>query len=173
MSAAGDARITASPDSIRTRRTAAVKANVPGTARLGSIDRFAAHQRAFVKVQDGCDAFCTYCIVAYTRPRVWSREPGEILRECRRLVEAGHKEIVLCGVFLGAFGRATAVRRRWDDAPSALPELLKQVAGLDGLWRVRLSSLEPGDVSDELLAAVRDLPRVAPHFHLPLQSSSG
>lgn len=172
MSAAGDARITASPDSIRTRRTAAVKANVPGTARLGSIDRFAAHQRAFVKVQDGCDAFCTYCIVAYTRPRVWSREPGEILRECRRLVEAGHKEIVLCGVFLGAFGRATAVRRRWDDAPSALPELLKQVAGLDGLWRVRLSSLEPGDVSDELLAAVRDLPQAAHHFHLPLQSGS-
>jgi len=172
MSAPRDARIIASPTSMRTRRKAAVKGNVPGAAHLPPIRRFAARQRAFVKVQDGCDAFCAYCIVPYTRPRVWSRGAGEIVGECRRLVAAGHREIVLCGVFLGAFGRPTAIRRRWDQTPSALPGLLRRVAALDGLWRVRLSSIDPGDVTDELLDAARELPNVAPHFHLPLQSGS-
>jgi threonylcarbamoyladenosine tRNA methylthiotransferase MtaB len=172
MNASCDARITASPSTIRTRRQAAVKANVPGTAGLGPLSEFAGHQRAFVKVQDGCDAFCRYCIVPYTRPRLWSRSPEQILAECRRLLGAGHREIVLCGVFLGAFGRPTAVRRRWDDAPAPLVSLLRRVAALDGLWRVRLSSLEPGDVTDDLLRACRECPNVAPHFHLPLQSGS-
>ena len=172
MSAPDDARITVSPESIRTRRLAAVKGNVPGAAGLGAIERFADHQRAFVKVQDGCDAFCSYCIVPFTRPRVWSRTIDDVLAECRRLVVAGHGEIVLCGVFLGAFGRPTAVRRRWDGAPGRLPGLLRAVAGIDGLWRVRLSSLEPGDVTEELLRAAGELPTVAPHFHLPLQSGS-
>ena len=172
MSAPRDARITASPDSIRTRRKAAVKANMPGAARLPALKRFAGHQRAFVKVQDGCDAFCAYCVVPYTRPRVWSRDAGEVLDECRRLVAAGHREIVLCGVFLGAFGRGTAIRRRWDRAPSQLPRLLRRVARIDGLWRVRLSSIDPGDVTGELLDAAGDLPNVAPHLHLPLQSGS-
>lgn len=172
MRASDDARIIASPSTIRTRRQAAVKSNAPGTAGLGPIDRFAGHQRAFVKVQDGCDAFCSYCIVPYTRPRVRSRPADEIVAECRRLVAAGHREIVLCGVFLGAFGRATAVRKRWGPGPPALPELLRRVAAIDGLWRVRLSSIEPGDVTDELLAAVAELPCAAPHLHLPLQSGS-
>jgi len=172
MSAPRDARIIASPTSMRTRRKAAVKANVPGAAHLPPLERFAARQRAFVKVQDGCDAFCAYCIVPYTRPRVWSRSPAEILDECRRLVAAGHREIVLCGVFLGAFGRTTAIRRRWDDSPPPLPRLLRDVAAIDGLWRVRLSSIDPGDVTDELLDAARELPNFAPHFHLPLQSGS-
>ena len=172
MSAPCDARITASPASIRTRRKAAVKANVPGASRLPPLRHFAGHHRAFVKVQDGCDAFCAYCVVPYTRPRVGSRSPGDIVAECRRLVAAGHREIVLCGVFLGAFGRSTAVRRRWPDAPSPLGDLLRRVAGIDGLWRVRLSSIEPGDVTDDLLAAFGELPNAAPHFHLPLQSGS-
>ena len=172
MTAACDARITASPSTMTTRRQAAVKGNVPGAAGLGPIQRFAGHQRAFVKVQDGCDAFCTYCIVPYTRPRVWSRSSDQIVAECRRLVAAGHREIVLCGVFLGAFGQRTAVRRRWEAAAPALAALLRRVAAIDGLWRVRLSSLQPGDVTDDLLAACGELPNAAPHFHLPLQSGS-
>jgi threonylcarbamoyladenosine tRNA methylthiotransferase MtaB len=174
---ARDARSTASPESIRPRRAAVVKANSTPGDGLGPIDRFDGHQRAFVKVQDGCDAFCAYCVVPFTRPRVWSRGLAEILDECRRLVAGGHKEIVLCGVFLGAFGRLTAIRRKWQ--PSAalggtvlLPDLLRAVARLPGLWRVRLSSLEPLDVTDELLAIAAGLPAVAPHFHLPLQSGS-
>jgi threonylcarbamoyladenosine tRNA methylthiotransferase MtaB len=110
--------------------------------------------------------------VPYTRPVVWSRSIEQIEDECRELVRAGHKEIVLTGVFLGAFGRETAVRRRWGDAPAALPTLIEHIAAIEGLWRVRLSSLEPGDVTDELLTVCRLAPNVAPHFHLPLQSGS-
>jgi threonylcarbamoyladenosine tRNA methylthiotransferase MtaB len=157
---------------IRTRRLAAVKRGAPGAANLPPIDGFPSRQRAFVKVQDGCDAFCSYCIVPYTRPVVRCRREEDILQECRALVAAGHKEIVLCGVFLGAFGRDTAVRSRWGGKASVLPRLLRRVAALEGLWRVRLSSLEPGDLTDDLLAALRDLPAAARHLHLPLQSAS-
>jgi len=157
---------------IKTRRIAAVKHKAPGTRKIGSIRTFPGHQRAFVKVQDGCDAFCSYCIVPYTRPVVWSRTIEDVRDECRTLVESGHKEIVLTGVFLGALGRPTAIRSRWEDRPSVLPRMLEEVAAIDGLWRVRLSSIEPGDVTDELLDVYRGNPKVAPHFHLPLQSGS-
>lgn len=159
-----------SPAHISPTSQPAVKRNVP--ARMGPIDSFDGHSRAFVKVQDGCDAFCTYCIVPYCRRDVSYRQADEVLDECRRLVEAGHPEVVLCGVFLGAYGRRTAVRRRWIDAGSPLAKLLSRVAGIDGLWRVRLSSLEPGDLTDELLTVIRETHNVAPHLHLPLQSGS-
>ena len=160
------------PTSIKARRNAAVNKNFPPAGTLGPIEHFPGHQRAFVKVQDGCDAFCSYCIVPYTRPRVASRTIEQIADECETLVAAGHREIVLCGVFLGAFGRDTAVRKRWPDSPSKLPDLLRRIAAIDGLWRVRLSSIEPGDLTDDLLGAMRDTPAVAPHLHLPLQSGS-
>ncbi len=162
----------ATPETIAARRAAAVRGGAHATEGLAAIDHFPGHQRAFVKVQDGCDAFCAYCIVPYTRARVWSRPVEEVVAECRQLVAAGHREIVLSGVFLGAYGRKTAIRRRWDDTPSALPDLVRRVASIDGLWRVRLSSLEPGDLTDELLKTCRDAGNVAPHFHLPLQSGS-
>ncbi|MBN1943698.1 MAG: MiaB/RimO family radical SAM methylthiotransferase [Phycisphaerae bacterium] len=157
---------------VKKRRKDMLRGGCVGTEGLGLLREFAGHQRAFVKVQDGCDAFCNYCIVPYARPRVWSRREEDILAECRQLVEAGHKEIVLCGVFLGAFGRATAIRRKWDNTPSKLPQLVRKVSEIPGLWRVRLSSLEPGDVSDELLAVLRDASTAAPHLHLPLQNGS-
>lgn len=161
------------PTYMRTRRDSAVKQNIRHLPLLKEIDRFEDHRRAFVKVQDGCDAFCSYCIVPYTRPYVWSKDPDSVEAECRNLLAAGHKEIVLCGVFLGAFGRGTAVRGRWAKGrPSALPQLVVRVGRIEGLWRVRLSSLEPGDLTDELLAACLDTPTFAPHFHLPLQSGS-
>jgi threonylcarbamoyladenosine tRNA methylthiotransferase MtaB len=143
-----------------------------GTQALPAINSFDGHQRAFVKVQDGCDAFCSYCVAPYTRWRVWSRSINEVEDECRKLLGAGHKEVVLSGVFLGAFGRRTAIRGRWGGTPSKLPELVRRIASLEGLWRVRLSSLEPADMTQELLAVCRDTPRVAPPFHLPLQSGS-
>jgi len=157
-------------DSMSTHGAAPVKANI-GTAGLPPLSRFAGHQRAFVKVQDGCDAFCTYCIVPHVRPRLWWRPAGGIVAEVAALVAAGHKEVVLCGVNLGAYGRATAVPNRWT-APSPLPALLRDVAAVAGLWRVRLSSLHVADVTDELLAACAEAPAVAPHLHLPLQSGS-
>ena len=159
-------------ESIRARRNIAVKSKAGGTREIGVIKVFPNHQRAFVKVQDGCDAFCSYCIVPYTRAVVWSKTIQQVRDECNDLVNSGHKEIVLAGVFLGAFGRDTSRRSRWDDAKSTLPELLSEIASIDGLWRVRLSSLEPGDLSDELLEVYRTNQTVAPHFHLPLQSGS-
>lgn len=160
------------PYTIKARRTLAVKRKSPGTAHLPPLERFPGRQRAFVKIQDGCDAFCTYCIVPFTRAVVRSRPADAILAECRQLLRAGHREIVLCGVFLGAFGRDTAIRRKWAPQPDALADLLARVARLDGLWRVRLSSLEPGDVSEDLLDVLASQPAVAPHLHLPLQSGS-
>jgi threonylcarbamoyladenosine tRNA methylthiotransferase MtaB len=137
------------------------------------LTRFPGHQRAFVKVQDGCDAFCAYCVVPYTRPIVQWRPPELVEQECRNLLRAGHKELVLCGVFLGAYGRLTARRRRWGGESSLLPDLVRRIGSLPGLWRLRLSSLEPGDLTDGLLDAFRATPAAAWHFHLPLQSGSG
>ena len=162
----------ATPNTIRTRRGEAIKRKVPGPSRLEPISCFDGHQRAFVKVQDGCDAFCTYCIVPYARCLPRWRPIEEVVDECRRLLAAGHREIVLCGVFLGAYGRATALRQQWDGQPSKLPELIAAVAQIDGLWRLRLSSLEPGDLTDDILDLCRQLNQFAPHFHLPLQSGS-
>lgn len=160
------------PSTIKTRRLAAVKSNVAATKNLPEIRRFSNRQRAFVKVQDGCDAFCSYCIVPYTRPQVWSRPQEEILDECRLLAASGHREIVLCGVFVGAFGHQTTIRRKWPAQTNALAELLRRVCDIDDLWRVRLSSIEPGDVTDKLLDTIAECPKAAPHLHLPLQSGS-
>lgn len=161
-----------SRQNLRNLRKRLLEAGGRGTENMGPLRMFPDHQRAFVKVQDGCDAFCNYCIVPYVRPRVWSRREEEILAECRQLVAAGHREIVLCGVFLGAYGRNTAIRRRWDASAGALSRLVRAVSEIPGLWRVRLSSLEPLDLTDELLAVLREAPTAAPHLHLPLQSGS-
>ncbi len=147
-----------------------VKENL-GTAGLPAIEAFAGRQRAIVKVQDGCDAYCTYCIVPHVRPNLWWRPEDEILREVETLTRHGHKEAVLCGVNLGAYGHHTAIRRRWT-RPSALPGLLRRVAAVEALWRVRISSLDVSDVTDELLHVFTDCHKVAPHLHLPLQSGS-
>ena len=160
------------PGTIVRRRQAALQNDAPATQGLAPIDHFSGHQRAFVKVQDGCDAFCNYCIVPYTRPRVWSKSIEQVEEECRSLLASGHREIVLCGVFLGAFGRRTAIRRHWDENPSELPQLLRRIAVIEGLWGVRLSSIEPGDLTEDLLGVMKDIPAVAPHLHLPLQSGS-
>jgi len=158
--------------SISTRRRLAVKSNARGTSGLPSLRRFAGHTRAFVKVQDGCDRFCTFCIVPFTRWRVWSRPIREVVRECRDLVAAGHREIVLCGVCLGAYGCPTTRLDRPAGRQGPLLELIGRAGRVAGLWRLRLSSLSPADVTDELLEVCRELPAFAPHFHLPLQSGS-
>src|SRR5688500_8390892 len=136
--------------------------------------RQGAHQRAFLKVQDGCDAHCTYCIIPQLRPVLWSKPVDEAVEEARRLVEAGHREIVLTGIFLGAYGQATALRRRQGRATAGpLGGLVEARCGrVDGLRRLRLSSMEPLDVTAELIAIMRSHPQVVPHFHLPLQSGS-
>ena len=146
-----------------------------GATRLPLLgDHQTGRQRAFLKVQDGCDAHCTYCIIPRLRPALWSKPAEQAIEEARRLVDAGHVEIVLTGIFLGAYGQPTALRRRQPEA-DALPlaNLVESLCrNVSGLRRLRLSSLEPGDLSDELLAVLAAHPQVVPHFHLPLQSGS-
>lgn len=132
------------------------------------------HQRALLKVQDGCDAFCTYCIIPRLRSRLWSKSIADTVEEARHLVAAGHAEIVLTGIFLGAYGRQTALRHRQPrDACKPLVQLVEALCTqVPGLRRLRFSSLEPGDLTDDLLAVMKSHPQVVPHLHLPLQSGS-
>lgn len=155
-----------------------VKGDFQGTehgkkAVLRPINGFGGHQRAFVKIQDGCDSFCSYCLVPQLRPRLGSRAPQDVLKEIRQLAQNGYREIVLTGVHLGAYGQDTTRRKgRTEHSPAVLAELLRQVAGTEGLERVRLSSLEPSELSDELLEVMVKNPVIAKHLHLPLQSGS-
>ncbi len=151
----------------------AVSTNKHSEPSLPSLTSFEGHTRAFMKVQDGCDGYCTYCIVPKTRPFVRSRPLDQILAEARALVAAGHKEIVLTGVFLGAYGLPTVRRKKWL-APenNRLPELLDRLAQTPGLARIRLSSLEPADLTNDLLDVFCKNPNIMPHLHLSLQSGS-
>jgi threonylcarbamoyladenosine tRNA methylthiotransferase MtaB len=130
------------------------------------------NQRAIVKVQDGCDAHCTYCIIPKLRSVIWSKPAGEVVQEVRNLVAAGHREVVLTGVFLGAYGQATTLRRRQVSEGQLGPLVQALCTQVPGLHRLRLSSLEPGDVSAGLVDILAKYPQVMPHFHLPLQSGS-
>jgi threonylcarbamoyladenosine tRNA methylthiotransferase MtaB len=135
--------------------------------------RQSANQRALLKVQDGCDAHCTYCIIPKLRPKLWSKPLPDAVEEARRLVSAGHLEIVLTGVFLGAYGQPTALHCRQSPSDLSLARLIDALCTqVPGLRRLRLSSLEPADVTDDLIAVMRSHPQVMPHFHLPLQSGS-
>lgn len=135
------------------------------------ITRFDGHQRAFVKVQDGCLLNCTFCIIPTVRPIVRSRLPDEILDEVRVLVDQGYPEIVLTGIHLGHYGidlsrgRPRAEWRR-------LWHLMEQLANLPGDFRLRLSSLEAAEVRDDLVRVLAGHPRICPHLHLCLQSGS-
>ena len=154
------------------RSTSGGSAGAPSLPLLDG--RQEAHQRAFLKVQDGCDAYCTYCIIPSLRPRLWSKRSRDAVDEAQRMVDAGHREIVLTGIFLGAYGHETALRRRQAaTAASPLAELVEALCTkVNGLKRVRLSSLEPGDLTEGLIEALRSFKQVVPHFHLPLQSGS-
>lgn len=132
---------------------------------------FPGQTRAFLKVQDGCDGLCTYCIVPKTRSVLSSKPLGQVISEARMLVDSGHKEIVVTGIYLGAYGLDTTRRKHWPDGQNPyLVRLLEQLSHVRGLERIRLSSLEPGDVTDELLLVMKDNSVIMPHLHLPLQS---
>ncbi len=138
----------------------------------GTIRHFADHQRAFLKVQDGCDAHCTYCIIPQLRVNLQSKPLEHAVAEAKNLVTAGHREIIVTGIFLGAYGRPTALRRHFPDASSPLACLLEALSEVEGLARLRISSLEPGDVDETLLGVMRRKANCVPHLHLPLQSGS-
>ena len=135
------------------------------------ITRFDGHQRAFVKVQDGCLLHCTFCIIPRVRPRVRSRPIAEIVEEVRQLVAGGRREIVLTGIHLGHYGIDLSKGRpkaQWQ----RLWHLLEKLASLPGEFRLRLSSLEAAEARDDLARVMKDFPKIVPHLHLCLQSGS-
>jgi threonylcarbamoyladenosine tRNA methylthiotransferase MtaB len=143
-----------------------------GVLRLPrGIRRFDGHQRAFVKVQDGCVLNCTYCIIPSVRPGLRSRPPEEIEEEVAQLVAAGRREIVLTGIHLGHYGIDLS-RGRPRSAWCRLPQLLTRLDNLPGDFRIRLSSLEAAEVRDDLTEVLASSRRVVPHLHLCLQSGS-
>ena len=123
----------------------------------------AEHTRAFLKVQDGCNQFCSYCIIPYARGRVRSRTIADVMCEASQLAANGYREIVLTGIHLSSFGM---------DHGEDLRGLICSLHEINGIDRIRLGSLEPGIITEEFAAALAALPKVCPHFHLSLQSGS-
>ena len=121
------------------------------------------HTRAYIKVQDGCNQFCTYCIIPYARGRVRSREQEDVVNEVKSLAANGYKEIVLTGIHLSSYGID-------HDGDRHLLDLIRAVHEVDGISRIRLGSLEPGIITEEFADALSGLSKICPHFHLSLQS---
>jgi len=127
--------------------------------------RHSERSRAFVKVQDGCQHRCAFCIVPYARGRSRSQDPELVVEQVRQLVASGHREVVLTGVDMGHYGRDRV-------PPTTLAALLARVAEIPGLRRLRLSSILPAYFSEELIEVVSSSPLICPHLHIPLQSGS-
>lgn len=121
--------------------------------------------RAMLKIQDGCSQFCSYCIIPYARGPSRSRRPEKVLEEARKLLETGYKELVLTGIHIGAYGSDLKGEDRYS-----LARLISELAGLPGLARLRLGSIEPMEFTPELLDIAASYPTICPHFHIPLQS---
>ena len=127
------------------------------------LESTAEHTRVYVKVQDGCNQFCSYCIIPYARGRVRSRSRDSVTGEVRRLADNGYKEVVLTGIHLSSYG---------VDTGDSLLGLILAIHEIPGIRRIRLGSLEPGIITEEFTAAIAKLPKICPHFHLSLQSGS-
>lgn len=125
------------------------------------LSRTAEHTRAFIKVQDGCNQFCSYCIIPYARGRVRSRKLERVVKEVERLAANGYKEIVLTGIHLSSYG---------TDLGDNLLHLIQEVHKIDGIERIRLGSLEPRLVTEDFAKELSGLSKICPHFHLSLQS---
>ena len=127
------------------------------------IENFEVHTRAFVKIQDGCNAFCSYCIIPYARGNIRSKAEDDVIREITNLVNKGYKEIVLTGIHTGKYG---------IDINNNLGNLLKKIVRIKGLYRIRLSSIEINEITDEIIDLMKNDKIIASHLHIPLQSGS-
>ena len=123
------------------------------------------HTRPTLKIQDGCNLRCSYCVIPFVRGKSRSMPPSEVVAEIRRLTESGYKEIVLSGINLGTWGRDLTPRVEFED-------LLRRILDETDVARLRISSIEPLDVTADLIALFASTPRIAQHFHMPLQSGS-
>lgn len=127
------------------------------------ISSFNSHTRAFVKIQDGCDAFCSYCIIPYARGPIRSKDPKTVIKEITSLVENGYKEIILTGIHTGKYGK---------DINYTFEQLLKEIIKIKNLYRIRISSIEINELTDPILNLIKDNQVIAKHLHIPLQSGS-
>ncbi len=127
------------------------------------ITNFDSHTRAFVKIQDGCNAFCSYCIIPYVRGRVRSKDPEDVIKEVTALVEKGYKEIVLTGIHTGRYG---------TDINTNLEELLNKLVNIPNIYRIRLSSIEINEITPGIKKLLKENKVMAKHLHIPLQSGS-
>lgn len=127
-----------------------------------SIQKLAGRTRAYLKIQDGCSQYCSYCIIPYARGPIRSRAPEDVLAEVRRLAANGFREIVLTGIHVASYGK--------DRHDTSLTDILRRVHAVDGIERIRFSSIEPNVVTEEFMQAIAHLPKVCDHFHLSLQS---
>lgn len=126
------------------------------------LDEVSTHTRAYIKIQDGCNQFCSYCIIPYTRGRIRSRDIDEIEEEVTKLVSKGFKEVVLTGIHLTSYGV--------DNNKGSLLEVIMRLDKIEGLQRIRLGSLEPRVITEEFAKTLSSSKKICPHFHLSLQS---
>ncbi len=122
------------------------------------------HTRAFIKIQDGCNQFCTYCIIPYSRGRIRSRNLEDVVREVTELAQKGYKEIVLTGIHLSSYGKDM------QDKKLTLLDAICELSKIEGIERIRLGSLEQGIVTEEFVETISKIDKFCPHFHLSLQS---
>jgi threonylcarbamoyladenosine tRNA methylthiotransferase MtaB len=127
------------------------------------LEKTGEHTRVYIKVQDGCNQFCSYCIIPYTRGRVRSRKTEDVVAEVKSLAAAGYKEVVLTGIHLSSYGADS-------ETGENLLALIKAIHDIDGIERIRLGSLEPRIVTGEFAETLARLEKMCPHFHLSLQS---
>ena len=127
-----------------------------------SLKKQVEHTRAYIKVQDGCNQFCSYCIIPYTRGRARSRKKEQIIEEIKSLGKEGYKEVVLTGIHLSSYGK--------DLENTSLLDLIQEVSKIEEIKRIRLGSLEPNIITEEFVMALKDNEKFCPHFHLSLQS---
>ena len=132
------------------------------------------HTRAYLKVQDGCNQFCSYCIIPYVRGRIRSRSLEDVVEECKRLGQAGIREVVLTGIHLSSYGKDWTEADSQSGSPNGelvtLLTLIRAIHQVETIERIRIGSLEPRIVTEEFAGALAQLPKVCPHFHLSLQS---
>ena len=131
------------------------------------VTAFTDASRAYLKIQDGCDNFCSYCLIPTLRGNSRSRKPGDVIRETEKLVKAGYKEIIVTGIHIGGYGKDLG------DGSYRLPDLLEQMLETcPELYRLRISSIEESEIDEKFLALLKKYPNIVDHLHIPLQSGS-
>lgn len=126
------------------------------------LEKFTTHTRAFIKIQDGCNNFCSYCIIPYTRGSIRSKDFNEVIEEVKTLVDNGHKEIVLTGIHTGSY----------NSEGHDLSDVLVELAKISNLERIRISSIEITELDEKFLNVLKNTPKIVDHLHIPLQSGS-